>query len=181
MKILVTGPQGSGKSTQAVLLAQDLGVPYIAAGEIFRNLTLIDDSQKAEKIRALMSTGELIPIEMADEIINRRLQYTDCQKGFVLDGFPRNLDQLNKLQVKLDHIIYINVSDKEGIARLLKRKRADDTEDVIGERLSIYHAETKPLLAIFKRENILEEVNGERPISQIHTDIVKRLKINDIH
>lgn len=181
MRILVTGPQGSGKSTQAILLAQDLGVPYIAAGEIFRNLTLIDDSQKVEKIKNAMTRGELIPIDLASEIINKRLKQSDCERGFVLDGFPRNLAQIQKLTTLIERAVYLRVSDETCVRRLVARKRLDDRENLIKTRLAIYHQETAPLLEIFKKQNILLEVDGEKTVVQIHKDIISRLNLNDIH
>ena len=181
MKVLVTGPQGSGKSTQAVLLAQDLGLPHLQLGEMFRTISLIDDSQKAQKVREALASGEFVPSDLAAEIINKRLSQADCQNGFVLDGFPRNLKDLGNFSQQLDVVFYIKISDAEAAKRLLARSRADDTKELIWERLANYHSETETILKTFTESGILTEIDGERTIEAIHQDIVKRLKAHEVH
>lgn len=181
MRILVTGPQGSGKSTQAVLLAQDLGVPYIQLGEILRNIALIDDSKKAEKVREKLQAGKLVDFDLVAEIINKRLQQVDCSRGFVLDGYPRSMTDIQNLNQKLDRVIFLRISEKVGVDRLLKRGRADDTRGLISERLRNYYTETQPILDYFEKSGILVEINGEASVSKIHKDIISKLALNDIH
>lgn len=181
MRVLVTGPQGSGKSTQAVLLAQDLGVSYIQLGEIFRTVALVDDSEIAKKVRQALTAGELVAPDLAAKIINKRLAQADCKNGFVLDGFPRNLKDITNFSQKLDIAFYLKISDQVAVKRLLARSRADDTQELIEERLKNYHQETAPILEVFKKSGILVEIDGERPIDVIHDDIVKYLKAREIH
>jgi adenylate kinase len=176
MNILILGPQGSGKSTQAQLLALDLGLPYIAMGEILRTISLLKDSPTARIVKQKLEQGKLIPLDLASSIINKRLEQKDCQKGFVLDGFPRNRKQLTPLKIKFDKVFYIKVSDKEGIRRLLARGRQDDTPEIIAERLRIYHGETEALLETFRKDKILEEIEGERSAEEIHQDILERVR-----
>lgn len=175
------GPQGSGKSTQASLLAQDLGLPYVQTGEILRIISLLDDSNTATLIKNAVDNGKLVPTEIVTQIINKRLTQPDCIRGFVMDSYLRNQDQFRELQAKLDKVFYVRLSDEEGIKRLIKRGRADDTREVIAKRLSIYHQETEPLLTTFQDKGILEEVDGERSIKDVHDDILKRLGSHDIH
>src|SRR3989344_3737522 len=176
MNILVDGPQCSGKSTQAAMLAFKLKVPHIQMGEILRNISLINDSKTVEVIKEAMNEGELVPLEINATLVNKRLRLNDCKNGFVLDGFPRNDQQLERLESKLDKVFYLKISDEEGIKRLLLRKRADDNEETIKQRLSIYHSQTEPVLEIFRQDGILEEIDGERSIEEIHTDILERVK-----
>ena len=181
MRILVTGPQGCGKSTQAVLLAQDLGVSYIQLGEIFRTIALIEDSQEAAQVRKSLEAGEFVPPQLTAKIIEKRLAQSDCEKGFVLDGFPRNLTDIANFGQKLDIVFYLKISDEEGVKRLLARARPDDTKELIEQRLKKYHQETEPILQTFREQGILVEINAEQPIDQIHADILSRVKVNDIH
>jgi len=179
IKILMLGPQGSGKSTQAQLLAARLGLPLVDMGGILRTISLLDDSQTAKVVRKALESGRLVDIEITAMLINKRLRQNDCQNGFVLDGYPRNQEQFRRLDTKFDKVIYIHISDEEGVKRLLARQRHDDKPEIIAERLKIYHAETEPLLAIFRKEGILEKVNGERSIKEIHEDILKKLNIDN--
>lgn len=176
MNILILGPQGSGKSTQAQLLSLDLGLPLIQMGEMLRTIALIDDSPTAELIRESIKKGRLVPLSIVAALVKKRLGQSDCQKGFILDGYPRDRKQLESLGLTFDKVFYINISDEEGIKRLMARKRDDDKPEVIAKRLKIYHTETKPILDIFRKGKVLEEINGERSVEEIHQDILDRLK-----
>lgn len=181
LRVLVTGSQGSGKSTQAVLLAQDLGVPYIQVGEILRNISLVEDSKTAKMIKDTLSKGELLPAQLIVQIMNNRLSQPDCQKGFVLDGYPRNVQDVKNFNQNLDRVVNLKISATESVKRLLERGRADDTRKLIRERLANYHAETEPILQIFKNKGILVEIDGEREIDDIHQDIIKLLAADEVH
>jgi len=176
MNILILGPQGSGKSTQAQLLSAGLGLPLVEMGEILRTISLLEDSPTANIIKKSLETGGLVRNETTSFLVNKRLSQKDCKSGFVLDGYPRNQKQLELLDMKFDKVFYIKVSDEEGTKRLFARKRHDDTPEVIAERLKIYHAETEPLLEVFRKEGILEEIDGERSIEEIHQDILERVR-----
>lgn len=175
MKLIFLGGQGSGKSTQAKMLAQNLGLPYIEMGQLFRDKAGENDTEAGE-IRSALETGDLVPDSIAVSTLKKRLAKSDCKIGFVLDGYPRNFAQIEGLPKDINKVFYIKVSDDEAIRRLIDRGRHDDSLDVITRRLELYHRETEPLLTYFKQENILEQVEGERPIEMIHKDIVKRLK-----
>lgn len=181
LRVLVTGSQGSGKSTQAVLLAQDLGVPYIQVGEILRDISLVEDSKTAQMIKDTLSKGELLPAQLIVQIMNNRLSQPDCQKGFVLDGYPRNVQDVKNFNQNLDRVVNLKISETESVKRLLERGRADDTRKLIRERLANYHAETEPILQIFKNKGILVEIDGEREIDDIHQDIIKLLEADEVH
>lgn len=174
MNIIIMGPQGSGKTTQARLLAEKLGVPLIVVGDIFRELAK-EDMEQGRQVQEVLKRGELVSDEETIDIVTKRLSLPDCAKGFVLDGFPRNLVQAQDLAKKIDKVFYLKVSDKMGIERLLLRGRLDDTKDLIEKRLEIYHQETEPVLEFYKKQGVLEEVNGESTIEEIFRDILKRL------
>lgn len=175
MKILLIGPQGSGKSTQAALLAEFLGLPKISTGDIFRELAQ-EDSEEGQRIRETMNEGKLIDDTETARIVERRLQKDDVRSGFVLDGYPRNLAQQQLFDPKVDKVIYLQVPDEEVIRRLMLRGRADDSLEAIKVRLNLYHEQTKPLLDYYKDQGILVEVNGIGSIEKIQEEIRSTFK-----
>lgn len=174
MKILLIGPQGSGKSTQAKLLADFLKVPYVSTGDIFRNLTR-QDSNKGRIIKQILDSGKLVDDQTTSQIVRERVGEEDCKDGFVMDGYPRTLEQLNMFDPSFDKVIYLNVPKEEVVRRLLLRSRADDTEDLINKRLELYYQQTQPLLNYYKEKGILVEVWGLGDIQGIQDEIKKQL------
>lgn len=175
MKIIVMGPPGSGKSTQAELLAKKLKLPHLQTGELYRSLVK-KNSLLGRKVRELLKKGRLVPDDDHHKILWQELQKKKYQKGFVLDGSPRTLNQAETQSFTVDKVFYLSVSDRENLKRLAKRAREDDTPKVIGERLKIYHQETEPILIYFRQKGILEEVDGEQSIEEIYREIGERLK-----
>lgn len=175
MRSIFLGGQGSGKSTQAKMLAEKLGLPYIEMGQLFRDKSR-ENNIEAGEIRAALETGDLVPDAIAVKTLQDRVKKNDCKNGYVLDGYPRNYAQLEGLPRGIDKVFYIKVNDDEAIRRLIDRGRHDDSLDIITKRLKLYHMETEPLLAYFRQEKILEEIDGERTIEEIYTDVKSRLK-----
>lgn len=175
MKLIIFGVQGSGKSTQAQLLSKDLRIPYVATGDLVRS-EAESGSITGKKIGQMIGSGQLAPTEFVVAVLKKRLTRKDCRDGYIIDGFPRNLDQYNSFSPEADRVIYIKISDEEAKERLLKRGRGDDTEEAIEKRINIYHQETEPLLEIFRQKGILEEVDGEKPIEAVHQDLAERIK-----
>lgn len=173
-KIIILGSQGSGKSTQAKLLAEKIGVPYIEMGQLLRD-RMQNNNPEAGEIREAIKVGNLVPEKIVIRTLQARIKSSDCQNGFVLDGFPRNYAQLEGLPKGIDKVFFIKISDQEAIRRLIDRARYDDNLNVIQRRLALYHRQTEPLLAYFRQEGILEEVDGHATIEEIQEDIVKRL------
>lgn len=165
MKILLIGPQGSGKSTQGKLLAEYLKIPYISTGDIFRQIAQTD-----ARIKQILDAGELVDDETTIKLINDRLTQAD---GFILDGFPRNLEQAEAINLNFDKVIYLNIPDEVVLKRLLKRGRTDDTEGSIKTRLDLYRAKTQPLLDYYKEQGVLVEVSGEADVRSVQDEIKK--------
>lgn len=175
MKLIFLGPQGSGKSTQAKIVAQMINIPQIEMGQILRDKAK-ESSKEGNLIAQSLSKGELVPNEITIKVLKERLSENDCQRGYTLDGYPRNAQQYAALDEDIDKVFYVYVNDDESIKRLAKRLRHDDTPQLLARRLEIYHEQTEPLLRAFRTKGILEEVDGERTIEEISKDIEERLK-----
>ena len=175
MKVLLVGPQGSGKSTQAKLLAEYLNIPTVETGQIFRDLSE-DETKLGKRIKGLISKGEMVDDDTTRELVKKRVAQDDCQDGFVMNGYPRSLRQLEIFDPGFDKVFYLVVSDQEVKNRLLKRGREDDTEEGINKRLELYYQMTEPMLEHYKNSGILEEINGVGEIADIQKKL--REKVN---
>lgn len=174
MKILMIGPQGSGKSTQTNLLAEHLNIPRISTGDIFRELAK-QDNEEARKIREIQNSGRLVDDETTAKIVEQRLKESDTRNGFILDGYPRNVLQKDLFDPKFEKVIYLKVPSDEVIKRMMTRGREDDNLESIKTRLNLYYEQTQPLLDYFKNKGILIEINGMGSIEKIQGEIRKQL------
>lgn len=163
MKILLIGPQGSGKSTQAKLLSQFLRLPYISTGDIFREM--------GGDIKQILDKGQLVDDATTSAIITERLSKADCKEGFVVDGYPRSLEQLRLFDPHFDRVFYLKLKEETVMERLLKRRREDDTEELINKRLELYYEQTQPLLDHYENLGKLVEIEGEGSIEQVYSRI----------
>lgn len=175
MKIIFLGPQGSGKSTQAKMVAEELKMPYVEMGQMLRDKAL-ESSELGTSIKKSLDAGELVPNEIAVKLLNNTLSDNKFTNGFILDGYPRNQAQLDGFQHSPDKVFYVKVSDEEAVRRLTLRARADDTQDALARRLEIYHGKTEPLLENYRNAGILIEINGEKSIEDVHQEIKTYLK-----
>jgi len=178
MKIILIGIQGSGKSTQGNLLRDKLNIPYLSTGHIFREMTK-EKTSLGRHIKEIMNAGFLIPDRKTVEIVSEYLKKPEYEKGYILDGFPRTLDQVKMFKNGVDKVIYIIVSDKEALWRLSYRNgetREDETLSAIRKRIEIFHAVTKPVLDFYRKKGILVEINGEKPVKDIHKEILEKIK-----
>ncbi len=166
MKILFIGPQGSGKSTQASLLAEYLGLPKISTGDIFRQMP---------EVKEIVESGKLVDDATTAKIVEQRLKENDTRNGFILDGYPRNVSQKDLFDPKFDKIIYLKVPFSEVTKRMMARGRADDTPESIKTRLNLYYEQTQPLLDYYKNQGILFEVDGEGSVEKIQNEIKKSI------
>ncbi len=174
IKVVFLGPPGAGKGTQAQIIAEKYGVPHISTGDILR-AAVKEGTELGKLAKSYMDKGELVPDDIIIGIIKERLSQSDVkEKGFILDGFPRTLAQaealdrmLEELSMPLDRVIYLNVDDEEIVKRLLSRGRADDTEEVIRNRLKVYREQTAPLIDYYAEKCLLAEVYGVGDIDEI--------------
>ena len=169
-RLVLFGPPGAGKGTQAVRLAASLGVPAISTGDIFR-ANIAGGTELGRRVVSFTSVGALVPDELTDELVRDRLAADDARDGFLLDGYPRNLAQVAALDgiladagVALDVVVEITADPDVVVERLLKRAqiegRADDTEDVIRHRLDVYAEQTAPIAKVYAGRGLLAEVDG---------------------
>ncbi|OGD90923.1 hypothetical protein A3D07_01735 [Candidatus Curtissbacteria bacterium RIFCSPHIGHO2_02_FULL_42_15] len=174
MKIIFLGIQGSGKSTQAKIAAEKLSLPYIETSQLLREKSNGED-EDAKQIANAFEKGNLVVDEITIRALKERLKTKDCQKGYILDGYPRNEIQFQNLDSDIGRVFYVKVSDEEAIRRLSKRARHDDTGKALKRRMDLYHRQTEPVLDKFREKGILEEVDGERSIKEIAKDIESKV------
>lgn len=169
-RILFIGPQGSGKSTQAKLLAEYLKIPVISTGDIFREMAPAN-----EWIRKILSEGKLVDDQSTSKVVEKRLREKDCRRGFILDGYPRNLAQIRLFDPKFDLVVYLSIPMEQVIQRLMKREREDDSRESIESRLDLYFQQTAALLDYYRNLGILHEIDGAGEIEKIQNEIQKYL------
>lgn len=178
-KIVLIGIQGSGKSTQGNLLSKKLGVPYLSTGHIFRELAK-RKSKLGRYIKITMSAGYLIPDDQTIDIVNEYLRKPKYKTGYILDGFPRTLEQAKALNGIIEKVIYLKVSDREALRRLTvatgQEGRPDNTVRAIQKRIELFHKLTEPVLHHYRNKGILSEINGESSIEAIHESIMESIK-----
>jgi adenylate kinase len=177
MRLLIIGPPGAGKGTQATRIAEHYGIPAISTGDMFRAMKNAD-TPLARQVRAIMEAGGYVSDEITNEIVKDRLAQPDCQGGFLLDGYPRTLQQVRALDDylaetdrPLDAVISLLADTDEVVERLLKRAvidgRSDDNEETIRVRLQVYAEQTEPLLDVYRSRGLLVEVNGLGEIDEV--------------
>lgn len=167
MRVVLVGPPGAGKGTQAVRLAESLGVPHISTGDLFR-ANLKERTELGLAAQRFMDAGELVSDEVTVGMVAQRLKDADTENGFILDGFPRTVaqaDSLAEMLAKDDHeldaVVALEVPEDVVVARLLGRGRGDDTEDVIRRRQQVYRDETHPLLEHYQSRLVTVNAVGE--------------------
>ena len=186
VRLLIVGPQGSGKGTQGVRVAQAFGIPAISTGDVFR-AAVADGSDLGRQVKAIIEAGDLVPDELTSAVVRDRLAQPDARGGFLLDGYPRNLGQVRDLDAflegrgeEVDAIIELSVPRDESIARISLRAkdqgRSDDTEEVIANRLSIYERETAPILDVYHERGIVDVIDGVGSLDEITERVIAALE-----
>jgi adenylate kinase len=187
VNLLVLGPQGAGKGTQAARISSEFEIPHISTGDMFRE-AVEAETPLGWKVKPILDAGTLVPDEITVALIRERLGQPDAAEGFVLDGFPRNLAQAEALDEmlaeigrSLDAILFFNVPDEVGMQRALQRAeeqgRTDDTPDVIARRLEIYHRETEPIVEHYRVTGKLIPIRADRSIDEVAGEISHALQV----
>ena len=212
MQLLLMGPPGAGKGTQAVKLVEKFSIPQISTGDMFR-AAVKEGTELGKKAKACMEAGTLVPDEVTVGIVRERLAKDDCKGGFILDGFPRTVEQakalekiLDELNLKLTKVLNIHVPAENLIERAIGRRicktcgatyhvkfnppkaadtcdncggnlyqRADDNEETMKKRLSVYEDSTRPLIDYYKKVGVYVEIDGRQPIEKVTEDLVNVL------
>ncbi|CRK60008.1 Adenylate kinase [Alloactinosynnema sp. L-07] len=166
-RVVLVGPPGAGKGTQATALSHKLGVPHISTGDLFR-AHIANNTELGQQVKAILDSGGLVSDEVTNQMVRERLAEEDARDGFLLDGFPRNVGQadvlgqiLAKSDTKIDAVVEFRVDEDVVVERLLARGRADDNEDVIRHRQQVYRSETAPLLDYYADVLITVDAVGE--------------------
>ncbi|MBQ9365314.1 MAG: adenylate kinase [Schwartzia sp.] len=214
MYILLMGPPGAGKGTQAANLVKEFSIPHISTGDMFR-AAVKEGTELGKKAKACMDEGRLVPDDVTIGIVRERLQKSDCRKGFILDGFPRTVEQadalksiLDELKINLTRVIDISASKDELIERAVGRRickkcgatyhvkfsptkkegvcdacggetyqRADDSEETMRNRLSVYEQQTKPLIDYYQKAKLYSRIDGSQQIEKVYDDVKKSLDV----
>ena len=177
MKIILVGIQGSGKSTQGTLLSQNLGIPYLSTGHIFREMAK-EVTPLGRQVKEIMTAGLLQPDDLTVQVVETYLKKPEYANGYIMDGFPRTLEQVEKFQNGVDKVICLNISDKEALVRLAYQNdgtRPDDSVAAIEKRIELFHQVTQPVIDYYKHKDMLVEVDGEQTIEVIHEQILRAL------
>lgn len=176
-RLLIVGPPGAGKGTQAARLSEYLGIPTISTGDIFRR-NIADQTELGRQVKAIVDNGDYVPDELTNALVKDRLEQADADGGFLLDGYPRTPDQVAYLDGflaahghVLDAVLQL-VADPEELVRRLRQRageegRADDSEEAIRHRQDVYQRETQPLLEIFRERELLLRVDGLGSVDEV--------------
>ena len=186
MRILLLGPQGSGKGTQAQRISSTYGVPHIATGDMLR-AAMAAGTELGRRIKPIYDAGDLVPDDLMIELIRERLSASDTSEGFILDGFPRTVAQAEALDRMLEEIdrellavLYFQVPDELAVERLhvraLQEGRTDDTPEIIRHRLEVFHKRTEPVVEYYRSKGILVGIHAERPIDAVFAEVQEVLE-----
>lgn len=181
VRLLIVGPPGAGKGTQATMIAERYGIPAISTGDIFRE-NIKNKTELGKQVEQIVSGGSYVPDELTNAIVADRLSQDDAADGFLLDGFPRTVEQVHALDQMLsadggalNAVVLLEADTDEVVARLLKRAqeqgRADDTEEVIRHRQEVYAEQTEPLISLFDERGIVLRVDGLGTVEEVSARI----------
>ena len=179
MRLLFIGPPGAGKGTQASKVAERLGIPHISTGDMFRH-HVSNDTDLGRQVKAIMEAGDYVPDEITIAMLSERIGQDDAQAGYILDGFPRTVAQVESLDGLLgvdglSRVVVFEVDEGELTQRMLSRGRADDTAETIHNRFQVYTDQTQPLIDVYDDRGLTMSVNGMGEMDEITDRIVHQL------
>ncbi|MDX6407424.1 MAG: adenylate kinase [Gaiellaceae bacterium] len=182
LNVLLLGPQGAGKGTQATRISADYGIPHIASGEILR-AEMEAGTELGRRVKETIERGDLVPDDVMIELIRNRLSEPDTDSGFVLDGFPRTTVQAEALDSMFADIgrnfsvaFALQIPDEVAFDRLRRRSREDDTDEAIQRRLENYHRETEPLIEYYRTRGNLVPIHADRTENEVFAEIQRALE-----
>lgn len=183
-KIVLLGPPGAGKGTQAALLTAAVGVPAISTGDMLRS-AVAEGSELGQRVSGIMASGALVDDDTMADVVRDRLAKPDAREGFLLDGYPRTLPQAETLagilrdaDQQLDAVLLVEVPEEELVRRAVARNRGDDDrEEVVRERLRVYGQKTEPLIGYYRERGLLRSIDGNRPIEDVKRQMLEALGI----
>ncbi|HEX4965729.1 MAG TPA: adenylate kinase [Thermoanaerobaculia bacterium] len=177
-RVVLLGPPGAGKGTQAQVLSERLGVPAISTGDMLRE-AVAEGSELGVKVQGIMESGALVDDATMAEVVRDRLGKPDARQGFLLDGYPRTLPQAETLEgilrdagLSMEAVLLVEVPEDELVRRMLLRGRADDQEVVVRERLRVYQAKTAPLIGYYRERGLLRQIDGNRPVDEVAAQMI---------
>ncbi|HEV7292017.1 MAG TPA: adenylate kinase [Devosia sp.] len=183
MRLILLGPPGAGKGTQAKILVEDYGIPQLSTGDILR-AAIAAQTPLGLEAKAIVDRGDLVSDTIVNGIVSERIDAEDCQPGFILDGFPRTIAQADALDqmlaqkgMKLDAVVELKADADELVRRVIQRARdsggarADDNEEVLRKRLGVYAEQTAPLVNYYSQKGLLKTVDGMAPVDQVTSAI----------
>ena len=191
LDIVILGPPGAGKGTQAKRISAETGIPHIATGDMLRE-AIATETELGLRIKSVYDAGDLVPDDLMIELIRERLGVPDTAEGFILDGFPRNVAQSEALDRVLEEIdrelltvLYFQVPDELAVERLhvraLQEGRTDDTPEIIRHRLEVFHKSTEPVVEYYRSKGILVGIHAERPIDAVFAEVQEVLETASTH
>lgn len=177
MKLVLIGIQGAGKSTQGNMLSEELRIPYLSSGHIFREMAK-EKTKTGRWVKETLNSGALIPDKMTLEVIKEYLSKAEYVSGYILDGFPRTVPQAEAFEDSVEKAIFIDVSDREALWRISGRMsdRQDETLHAIRKRIELFNELTTPVIDFYRDRGNLIQVNGEKPVEEVFAEIIKYLK-----
>lgn len=180
MNIILFGPPGCGKGTQATNIRESLKIPHLSTGDMLRE-AVSSGSDVGKQAKQIMEDGGLVSDDIVISIIKERIASKDCTQGFILDGFPRTINQAEGLDLILEHsqkiqfVLSIKVDEDNILKRLLERGRSDDKPEIIKKRFYTYNTQTEPLISFYEKRKVLFSIDGTQKIDKVYEDIKKVL------